>query len=434
MCGCTCVGRPAASACAFRRERTWLGREPGAAAADEERRLVRRARPRRAAPATPRAPRSAGPPTGTLRRLLPLPSTCALASAASIQPAAPRAGDDVEADQLADAQAAAVEQLGDAGVARRQRAASPRVVALRDQRHRLVDRQRLGQRLRGARRAHAVDRVGGDQAVAAEPAVEAAPGREHERDAARRQAGAVQLRRPAADVVRLAPRAAAAPAAPAKRCSRSKRLAVERQRARGEAALDREVLEMARDVGVARRRRRSSLRSGCMRLAPACAAGRRALTLRQQPRQRGARDLADARQELGAHVGGVARRIGRGEHEQAEGAGAGSRGAAGSARSTAPAPARRATAPPRSRRWRRSTARRGWSAKLLTSSLTPRGARQRRRTPRRRPRRGSPPAGSGTGAAARCTSTSGRSAALAVSISARVQRCSLSAMATFSWP
>ena len=86
------------------------------------------------------------------------------------------------------------------------------------------------------------------------------------------------------------------------------RLAVQRQRARGEAALDPQVLEVARDVGVARgRRARASSR-------------RRRSRCRQQPRQRGARDLADAGQELGAHVGGVARRVGRGEHEQAEGA------------------------------------------------------------------------------------------------------------------
>ena len=40
---------------------------------------------------------------------------------------------------------------------------------------------------------------------------------------------------------------------------------------------------------------------------------------RQQPRQRRAGDLADAPQEFGAHVGGVARRVGRREHQQAEG-------------------------------------------------------------------------------------------------------------------
>ena len=90
----------------------------------------------------------------------------------------------------------------------------------------------------------------------AEPAVEAAPGRQHERDAARRQAAAVQLRRPAADVVHLRLRAAAPPAASGEALQPAKRVAVERERARGEAALDLEVLQMAGDVGVARRRRR----------------------------------------------------------------------------------------------------------------------------------------------------------------------------------
>ena len=71
---------------------------------------------------------------------------------------------------------------------------------------------------------------------------------------------AVQLRRPAPHVVHLRLRAAARRGA-AKRCRRSKRLAVERQRARGEAALDREVLEMARRSASRRRRRRRTSRS-----------------------------------------------------------------------------------------------------------------------------------------------------------------------------
>jgi len=123
---------------------------------------------------------------------------------------------------------------------------------MRHQRHRVVDRQRLGQGLRGARRTHAFDRVGGDQTLAAEPAVEAAPGREREGDAARRQAGAVELRRPAADVMHLRPaqrhRRGDSEALQPVEC-----FAVERERARREAPLDRQVLEVADDVGVARR-------------------------------------------------------------------------------------------------------------------------------------------------------------------------------------
>jgi hypothetical protein len=52
---------------------------------------------------------------------------------------------------------------------------------------------------------------------------------------------------------------------------------------------------------------------GRRRLGPASAA------LRQQPRQRRAGHLADAHQELGAHVGAVARGVGRAQHQQAEG-------------------------------------------------------------------------------------------------------------------
>ena len=58
MCGCTWVGSPACSARPFSRERTWLAREPRAAPADEQRRLVglrpsgRAAAARRAAPAS----------------------------------------------------------------------------------------------------------------------------------------------------------------------------------------------------------------------------------------------------------------------------------------------------------------------------------------------------------------------------------------------
>jgi len=108
----------------------------------------------------------------------------------------------VEPDQLSDAQAAAVEQLDDARVARRQ-ARVAGLVAMGDERDRMVDGEGLGQRLGRPRSAHAVDRVGGDPPVAAEPAVEAAPRGEHERDRAGAQPLAVHLRRPASHVQRL---------------------------------------------------------------------------------------------------------------------------------------------------------------------------------------------------------------------------------------
>ena len=190
------------------------------------------------------------------------------------------------------------------------------VVAVRDERNSMVHRERLRQRLRGARRAHAVDRIGVDQPGAAEPAIQAAPRREHERDAARRQAARVQLRGPAADVVRLHVAQRQRRCFAAKPLQAIERLAVERQSARGEAPLDLQVVEMARDVGVSARPARHRRRR---------ARSRR----RQQPRQRRAGDLADAGEEVGAHVGAVARRVGRGEDEQAEGAASRRRGASG---------------------------------------------------------------------------------------------------------
>ena len=200
------------------------------------------------------------------------------------------------------------------------RRGSPRSSRCGDEGDGMVDRRGLGQRLRGARRANAVDRVGGDEPVAAEPAIEAAPRRQHERDRARRQAGAVHLRRPAANVMRL-------------------RLAQRQgQRRRRSAAGDRRPRRTARACARRGDARPSGIRDGAMsasRGRPSSRAPdpsrrsdgasssrtrrpRPGSRCRQQPRQRGARDFADAGEELGAHVGGVARRIGRREHEQAE--------------------------------------------------------------------------------------------------------------------
>ena len=83
------------------------------------------------------------------------------------------------------------------------------------------------------------------------------------------------------------------------------RLAVERERARGEASLDPEVVEMAGDVGVARARRR--VVGGAA--AHAGGSSRVSAALATSP-MRG--------EEVGAHVGAVARRVGRREDEQAE--------------------------------------------------------------------------------------------------------------------
>ncbi len=73
------------------------------------------------------------------------------------------------------------------------------------------------------------------------------------------------------------------------------------------------------------------------------------------------------------------------------------------------------------------------AAKLLTSSSTPR-ANDSAANASAPPQTRIAACGITNSWRSSRTSTSGRSAALAVSISERVQRCSLSAMAAFSWP
>jgi hypothetical protein len=190
-----------------------------------------------------------------------------------------RARDDVEADELADAQAAAVEQLGDARVAHRERVVV--VAAVRDECDRVVDRERLGQRLRRARRANATGRIGVDRAGARQPAIEAPPRRQHERDRARREAARMQLRGEAPHVVGpdVAQRQRDLDCEPLEPVER---VVVERERPRGDAALDPQVFEMAGDVGVARARRGVAPAHGCATLmAPPTAASAR----RSRPRR-----------------------------------------------------------------------------------------------------------------------------------------------------
>jgi len=88
MCGWTCVGKPDCTARRLSRSRTWPAvmrrpRVPTSSAGSS-----RCASSSRSSSQSRKAFNAAAP-TGTLRRLLPLPSTCAVASLASIQPAAP---------------------------------------------------------------------------------------------------------------------------------------------------------------------------------------------------------------------------------------------------------------------------------------------------------------------------------------------------------
>ena len=193
--------------------------------------------------------------------------------------------------------------------------------AVLGQRHRLVDRQRLGQRLGRLRRAHAVDRVAAHQRRCAR-----ASGTARARPTARARCCAAPGRRACSCAAQrrtccgLHLRAARTPALRRRRCRRrsaSRRSpacappgAARRAGARGSAAT----------LGAA------SARRGALIAQPSVGGSSRASA--------GAGDLADARQEVGAHVGAVARRVGRAEHQQAEGAARLGRGAAGSAPAT----------------------------------------------------------------------------------------------------
>ncbi len=202
------------------------------------------------------------------------------------------------------------------------------------ERHRLVDRQRLGQRLGRLRRAHAVDRVAGHRPLLAPPAVQAAPGRQHDGHAARRQAVpcscAAQRRTWCVCTARNSTPAAGAAAGQA-----LQRLAVDRQRARRQPALDLEVLQVAQQLG----RQRSG---GGVRHVDQAA--------RQQPRQRrrwrsrrcAAGNRCPCRRCSGS---GRASRAPAGRRPRRR-----CRGAAAPSPSTPRWPDRRASARPRSRR------------------------------------------------------------------------------------
>ena len=238
--------------------------------------------------------------------------------------------------------------------------------------------------------------------------------------------GAVQLRHPAADVVRLAPGAAARPRRAAERCRRSKASPYSSSGARRQPPLDRAdapdgaTMSASRAAGVAFGRRIV----GRHRRTQPPGSSRDSAALGQ---------LADALQEVGAHVGGEARRVGRGQHQQAEGAGAAlvaqrdQRDRRRLRRIVEPVDGLEAGVDAAVRR-----AEAGGEARDLVVDAAARTASPR--TPRPRPRPGSPPAAPRTRGCSSRSSTSGRSAALAVSSSARVQRCSRSAMTTFSLP
>ena len=286
-------------------------RQARAAPADEQRRLAGARQRARAAPAMRAAPRSAGAPTGTLRRLLPLPSTCALASA-RVDPAGGRAAgarrraptsSPTRRPQPYSSSTMQWSRAASAGVAAPSSRCSASATAWSTD-------SAFGSGLARLRRAHAVDRVGGDHALAG-PASGRSRARPTASSAMLRGAEPVrvQLRRPAAHVVRLHLAQRARRPSAAKRCSAVERVARTAPAcARPGGARPRRCCEVALD------RRRRSVAGACV--------DRRAQRAGSRRDSAGARHLADAHQELGAHVGGVARRVGRAEHQQAEGAGA----------------------------------------------------------------------------------------------------------------
>jgi len=96
---------------------------------------------------------------------------------------------DIERHQLAEPQAGGIQQLEHGAIARQVRAGA--LFAL-EQPLRRIDRERLRQRALRLRRAQADQRVGLEAVLAHQPVVPAAPGRERQRQRARREAAAVQ--------------------------------------------------------------------------------------------------------------------------------------------------------------------------------------------------------------------------------------------------
>ena len=305
MCGCTCVGRPACCACTRSRERTWLGvsrvprrltnsaGSPGAASRRAQRHPVAQ---RRAAPGTP---------TGTLRRLPPLPSTWALASAAVDPAALRRRRPKVQTDQLGNAQAAAVQQFDDAVVARVSAGSTAAVAAVLGQRHRLLHRRApwaSGLPALGARTPS--HRVGRDDALRGPTSgTGRATPRARWRCCARARPPAAQPRGPAAHVRAAATVVQRDARWPQRLCSGAKR----RRTARACAPPGGVRRAGARGGAAGLRRARGSR----IAAAPASCGLQAAGSSRDKA---GARRLADAHEEIGAHVGGVARRVGRAEH------------------------------------------------------------------------------------------------------------------------
>ena len=164
MCGCTGVARPASRLRRFRRcQMAWAVRRvpwrpTKSAACSRLPPCSRNASQRSSASSALR-------PTGTVRRLLPLPSTWASPACRSIQPRGCAARHRVQPHQFAHAQAAAVQQFHHGRIARFQPGVGL-VARVSRQLHRIVDAQRLGQRLGRLGRAHVLHRIAGRPAPA----------------------------------------------------------------------------------------------------------------------------------------------------------------------------------------------------------------------------------------------------------------------------
>ena len=113
------------------------------------------------------------------------------------------AGPNIQPNQLADAQATAIKQLGNAAVARLGRvsyAPSTRSALVAGQLHGFVHAERFGQRSGNLGRANVLHRVAGHQALTPKPGVKPAPAGQDQCNAPGTSATTVHLRDPAPDM------------------------------------------------------------------------------------------------------------------------------------------------------------------------------------------------------------------------------------------
>jgi hypothetical protein len=175
---------------------------------------------------------------------------------------------------------------------------------------RFVHAQSLGQGFAGLGCPHALHRVVIDMALARQPGVETPPGRQHEGNAAGAATCAVHPGHPAPHVGGLHPPMSRPASITWPGPGACQRVGIQAHRAFGQATLHAHMLQVARHQRGGRPLRPAGLRN---RVHAGSAGVQRA-----QAREGRAGRLADAGQEIGAHVGREALRVARGQHQQAK--------------------------------------------------------------------------------------------------------------------